>query len=132
MLELSKELNIANKVNVLESWISPEKYETFLIASDFAIQLRTFGFGGLSGAVLDCISAGIPTVVNNDLAESTNSPDYILRINDHISALLIAENIYNGFNKRMHLTRNNITRNDYCRSHNFKNYASSLIKILGF
>lgn len=75
------------------------KYETFLIASDFAIQLRTFGFGGLSGAVLDCISAGIPTVVNNDLAESTNSPDYILRINDHISALLIAENIYNGFNK---------------------------------
>lgn len=132
LLELSIELNIANKVNILESWISPEKYETFLIASDFAIQLRTFGFGGLSGAVLDCISAGIPTVVNNDLAESTNSPDYILRINDHISALLIAESIYNGFNKRMHLTRNNITRNDYCNRHNFKNYATSLIKLLGF
>lgn len=132
LIELSNELNINNKVHLLESWTSPDKYEQFLLATDFAIQLRTFGFGGLSGAVLDCISAGIPTVVNNDLAESTNSPDYILRIHDHISALLIAESIYDGFQKKIHITRNNSTRNKYFENHNFKNYANNFINILGF
>lgn len=132
LLKLSEELGITNKIHLLESWISPEKYENFLLASDFAIQLRTFGFGGLSGAVLDCISAGVPTVVNNDLAESTNSPDYIQRINDHISALLIAESLYDGFQKQKHILRNNHERVKYIETHNFKKYAVNFMQILGF
>jgi len=132
LLNLAQDLGISQKIKTLNSWTSEQTYKDYLIASDFAIQLRTFGFGGLSGAILDCISAGLPTVVNQDLAEATNSPNFILRTNDHISALLIAESIYNEYQEGKYHNRLNIERKEYLEKHTFKNYAHELMKLLGF
>ncbi len=44
-------------------------YQAYLQAADLGIQLRTFGFGSVSGALIDCIAAGLPTVANDDLAD---------------------------------------------------------------
>jgi len=130
LLKLAENLEISTKVITLNRWTTEEIYKDFLLASDFAVQLRTYGFGGLSGAILDCISSGLPTVVNKDLAEATNSPSFILRIPDHISALLIAESIYEAFKAQKHQNRLNIERKEYLEKHNFKKYAADLMKLL--
>jgi glycosyltransferase involved in cell wall biosynthesis len=132
LLNLAENLGIPTKIKSLNSWTSEETYKDFLLASDFAIQLRTYGFGGLSGAILDCISSGLPTVVNEDLAEATNSPKFMLRTNDHISALLMAENIYDEYKEGKFRNRLSVERKEYLEIHNFKKYAEDLIKLLGF
>lgn len=132
LLKLAEDLEISAKIITLNSWTSEETYKDFLVASDFAIQLRTYGFGGLSGAILDCISSGLPTVVNEDLAEATNSPKFILRTKDHISALLMAESIYEAYKEQKHQNRLNIERKEYLEKHNFQKYAEDLMKLLGF
>jgi len=132
LLNLAENLGIPTKIKSLNSWTSEETYKDFLLASDFAIQLRTYGFGGLSGAILDCISSGLPTVVNEDLAEATNSPKFMLRTNDHISALLMAESIYDEYKEGKFRNRLSLERKEYLEIHNFKKYAEDLLKLLGF
>jgi glycosyltransferase involved in cell wall biosynthesis len=128
--ELSERLGVADRIHVSTQWINDQAYEQFLLAADFAIQLRTHGFGGLSGAVLDCIVAGIPTVVNDDLAQSMEAPEYLMRIPDHISPALIAERLADAIDSRMHHERNSASREQYLKTHNFDSYARQLIKIL--
>lgn len=48
----------------LTGWAEEAIYQRHLEAADLAVQLRTFSRGESSGAVLDCMSAGVPLVVN--------------------------------------------------------------------
>ena len=74
--------------------VSTEAYKQFLIAADYAIQLRKLLMGALSGALVDCISAGLPTIANESLAESMEAPQSVIRVNDHLSPFCLAETIY--------------------------------------
>lgn len=71
--------------------VSESKYCDYLLALDMAIQIRRPYFGQLSGALLDCVSAGLPTVANTSLAESIEAPSYVKRIKDHFTSINIAE-----------------------------------------
>ncbi len=44
---------------------SPEQYRDYLSAADCAVQLRTNSRGETSRALLDCLSYGLPTIINN-------------------------------------------------------------------
>ena len=46
-------------------WTDPELYKDYLLAVDIAVQLRSKNHGETSGTVLDCMSYGIPTIVND-------------------------------------------------------------------
>ncbi|CAM3065995.1 D-inositol-3-phosphate glycosyltransferase [Methylobacterium mesophilicum] len=54
---------LAEKVEVT-GYVDKLTYQTYLAAADTAIQLRAFTRGETSGAVLDCLAHGIPTIVN--------------------------------------------------------------------
>jgi hypothetical protein len=57
-----------------------------------AVQLRTYGLGGLSGALLDCAAGGLPSATNESLlAAAIGVPDYVRSIADAVSPLLLAE-----------------------------------------
>lgn len=45
-------------------WLNYETYDSYLHAVDLAVQLRTNSRGETSAAVLDCMSHGLPTIVN--------------------------------------------------------------------
>ena len=47
------------------------------------------------GSLADCISVGLPTVSNDDLAEALDAPAYVERVPDRVSPVLIAEAIAN-------------------------------------
>ncbi len=62
-----------------------------LLAADVAVQLRMSSILTLSGALLDCIAFGVPTVVTQSMVDEIGAPGYVTAIPDRISPLLIAE-----------------------------------------
>ncbi len=131
LVALASQLRLESFVHLFDRWIAPAEYRDYLLAADFAIQLRKQLFGGLSGAVLDCITAGLPTVANADLALSMDGPDYVLRVPDHLSPLLIAEQIADAHRAGVHRQRQSEPRTAYVREHSFDRYAERLMHALG-
>src|SRR5205807_7336034 len=129
LAEWTERLKLGEYVHVLGDWVSNQTYRDFVLAADYAIQLRTHGFGGLSGAVLDCISAGLPTVANEDLAEAMDGPSYVLRVPDRLSATLIAEQLVTAYEAGRHQTRIGAERDAYVREHSFENYAVQMMEV---
>ncbi|SNB70259.1 Glycosyltransferase involved in cell wall bisynthesis [Arboricoccus pini] len=63
-------------------YVSPEEYETYLAASDLAVQLRALSRGETSISVLDCFTYAIPTIVNAHGTMAELDPATVLRIPD--------------------------------------------------
>ena len=64
----------------ITGWIDKATYAAYLQAADIAVQLRTGSRGETSGAVLDCLNYGVPTIVNahGSLAELDKECVYML------------------------------------------------------
>ncbi|TQX86907.1 MULTISPECIES: glycosyltransferase [unclassified Rhizobium] len=60
--ELRKNSN--NGIGRITGWVDQETYRDYLAAADIAVQLRGISRGETSASVLDCMAAGLPTVVN--------------------------------------------------------------------
>jgi len=48
----------------ISGWASMDTFREYLAAADVGVQLRTHSRGETSGAVLDCMNYGLPTIVN--------------------------------------------------------------------
>jgi FkbM family methyltransferase len=83
-------LGIAPFVDIT-GWVSLEGLETNLLAADAAVQLRTFALAPMSGAMLDCMSFGVPTLATESLKAEMESPGYVYTVADRFSGLLLAE-----------------------------------------
>ncbi|HVY62716.1 MAG TPA: glycosyltransferase [Planctomycetota bacterium] len=123
-------LRITERVHLTGSWVSDRQYRDFVIAADLAIQLRSHGFGGLSGALQDCIAAGLPTVANRDLADAGDSPSYVMRVPDALSPGPIAASLAEAWKRGAHRTRLSEERRRYVEEHGFDVYARRLLAAL--
>jgi glycosyltransferase involved in cell wall biosynthesis len=110
---------------------SEHTYRDYLVAADIGIQLRTHRLGGLSGALLDAIIAGMPVVVNADLAAAMDAPDYVDSVPDQISPVLVAEQIEGLVAAGKHRVRVSAERTKYVERHSFSLYAQQLMVALG-
>ena len=123
------EFGVDEHVSFFTDFVSEEKYRSFLIGCDAAIQLRTYDFGQPSAALADCISVGVPTVATCSLAETCDAPSYVLRIPDHISSLLLAERLAEIWERQSRLETSE-ERMAHNRRHSFEYYATRLAEIL--
>ena len=62
--------------------VSHDAYTAYLSATDVAVQLRMGSRGETSAAVLDCMSAGLPTIVNAHGSSSELPSDSVCMISD--------------------------------------------------
>lgn len=85
------QLGLGDFVRTFDAPIDDFTYDDWLVAADIGVQLRTYFMGGLSGALSDCIAAALPTIANIHLAEAMQAPEFVKRIPDGLSSLLIAE-----------------------------------------
>ncbi len=106
-------------------------YRDWLIACDVAVQLRTYGLGGLSGALIDCIGAGVPSIANASLAEAIKAPSYVATIPDALSAPLLAEAIASVLEQSGHRPRPLAARRADLATRNFDVYCQDLLNGLG-
>ncbi len=131
VLEFAKRLGIQAAVHLCGDWVDEQMYIDHIIAADMAIQPRTHFFGGLSGAMLDCIASGLVTVANDDLAEAMDAPSYVLRVSDQLKADEIAQSLLSAIAHRDLTNRFSTERQKYLQEHSFSTYARQFVNMLG-
>jgi glycosyltransferase involved in cell wall biosynthesis len=100
----------------------------WLQAADAAVQLRAHTIGSVSAALMDCLTAGVPTVANMDLADAIDAPEAICRrVPDHLSAVLIAEQLADIAAGAPNMPRNEALRRAYVADHTPERYATALL-----
>jgi glycosyltransferase involved in cell wall biosynthesis len=118
---------IGGRLAFTAGWLDDEGYRRFVVAADAGVQLRTHFFGGLSGALMDCVAAGLPTVANDDLASAIEAPSYIARVPDRPSSAAVAEALAACLAKGPDRSRHDAAREAFAAAHGFDAYARSLL-----
>lgn len=123
--------DVETHVHATEHFVDNDRYRDYMLASDAAVQLRAYGFGQPSAALVDCVSAGLGCVASNELALSCDSPEYVRMVPDRASALHVAEQLAaiweSGHDRGAHTE----ARRSFLAAHSFDYYARRLAEILG-
>ena len=124
--KLIADLGMKPHVRLAETYIDEQAYRDHLIGADIGLQLRTTGAGSVSGALADCVGAGLPSVASATLAASIDAPDYIRAVPDNPSPVLVAEAAATLLGGRPTAD----ARRAYVASHGFDAYAARLCAAL--
>jgi glycosyltransferase involved in cell wall biosynthesis len=127
---LAARAGIAARIVFHDVFVSEILYRDYLLAADFGLQLRLAGRGNISGALQDCIAAGLPTVADDDLAATLDAPDYVSRVDTEGDPMLIADAFEALIAQGLHRQRDMAARADYCDEHSMDKYASRLCEVL--
>ena len=73
--------------------VDTEIYREWLGAADVAVQLRTNSRGETSGAILDCMAAGVATVVNAEGSATELPDDCVIRLPNDFTDATLSENL---------------------------------------
>jgi len=124
-------LGLSDNVVFLGDYVSEATYRDYLVGADLGVQLRRVYLGSISGALQDCIGAGLPTVTNASLGEMLDAPSYVRCVPDALSPLLVAEALANLLDCGLARTRPEAERLAYVAAHSFADYARGLCAALG-
>ncbi len=127
----AKALGVEDAIHLCGDWVDEQKYTDFVVAADLAVQLRAHFFGGLSGAMLDCIGSGLVTIANQDLAEALDSPRTVLQISDELLADDLANQILVALETFDLNDRLTPERSAYLKAHSFEVYARRFLEAVG-
>lgn len=127
---LAWELGIAHAVKFGTEFVSEAAYRGYLLAADAGLQLREGGLGNISGALQDCVAAGLPSVATRDLAENIDAPGYVTRVGDMLDPAEIAQALEGVLGvPRSGLEK---TRVAQCERYSMARYSEGLLRVLGF
>ncbi|MFT8245296.1 glycosyltransferase [Roseomonas sp. BN140053] len=124
---LAGALDLGGRVTITGS-VAEAEWRRWLLAADAAVQLRTYRFGQISGALQDCIAAGLPAVANADLADSLGGPDFVRQVPDQWSPTLIAELLAPILDRGPLAPRDEAQRAAYSAEHEPAVYAAHLLR----
>ena len=128
--QLASSLGLDRHVEISDGLVEERTYQMLLVGADAAIQFRTYGFGGLSGALLDEIAVGLPAVANAGLAEAMQAPSYVATVPNGISPVLAAERVAALFEQGDGARREE-ERQAFVVEHSVDVYATRLLEGLG-
>ncbi len=131
LIRLRESLGLGRHVEFIERFANEAVYRDYLLAADYGIQLRLYGMGAMSGALLDCIAAGLPSVANQDMADAIGSPGFVRRVPDNLAPLLVAEAIADMIAGNQSAERDGAQRRGFEAEHNFARYSEQLLQTLG-
>ena len=130
LTDAAARLGVAGHVRFFPDFLGKGVYKDYLLAADVAIQLRTYGLGGLSGALLDCAAAGLPCVANQSLFDAVAPPAALTSaIPDALSPVLLAEQVASAVRRRGTGALED-ARQEFCRERSLARYADHLMAAL--
>ena len=112
---------------VIKDHVGAVEYSEFLQAVDIGLQLRKIPFGQVSGALVDCIVAGLPSVANESLARAIQSPDFVWGVPDVLSPVLIGEKILEIWESGLTDGRHLEARALWLEAHSVEKYARDFL-----
>ncbi|MEZ5571590.1 MAG: glycosyltransferase [Halioglobus sp.] len=88
---------------VLTGYVDNATYNQYLSATDVAIQLRRNSRGESSAALLDCLGAGLPTIVNAHGSMAELPEDTVIRLDDDFSREELSQTLSAFYSSRQSL-----------------------------
>ena len=128
---LAQQIGVAGRVFFTGGFVTEASWRLWLRAADIAVQLRTYGLGQISAGLGDCQAAGVPCVANLSLAAAVAAPDWVRRVPDELSAVLVAETLAGMIEAGAHRTRPVEARAALLAERSFDAYAGRLLAALG-
>jgi glycosyltransferase involved in cell wall biosynthesis len=105
-----------------------EQYRDWLLAVDLGLQLRISSLLGVSGPLSDMAAYGTPAVASNGLCVDVDTPDYIYRLPDAVSPVIVAEAVEKMLAKPFLPDELEIKRLNYLDSKSPTRYARLLLE----
>jgi glycosyltransferase involved in cell wall biosynthesis len=130
LTSIADDAGLTDRLTLFEGPVSNRVYDLYLAACDAAVQLRTYHMGGLSGAVLDCIAAGVPLVMNAHLAEAVRAPETCHTVPDSLSPVLVAEQLAHILSESDARERTADRNSDFISTHSMNSYTDRLLELL--
>jgi glycosyltransferase involved in cell wall biosynthesis len=130
LVRIADECGVSEQIHWMKTFVDERTYRKFFLASDAAVQLRSYGLGQYSAALGDCISAALPCVATRELAASCEAPDYVHTIPGHNYPLQLAEQLATVWERGRRAGSRMEARNEYLAGHNFAFYVKRLREIL--
>lgn len=107
-----------------------DQFRDWLLAIDLGVQLRISPLLGVSGPLSDLAAFGTPAVASNGLCVDVDTPAYIHRLPDAVSAVTVAEAIEVALLNPMSDTEREALRHDYLAAKSPKLYAQLLLELI--
>lgn len=126
----SDRLDLVPQIHLTDHIVEEREYRDFLIAVDGAIHLSRTVHGGYSGTLADCVSAGLPTVCNENLAPLWYGLTYVNIVPDSMSPLLLAGRIWDIAIAAIEHLKDETFRSRNVKKHGQFNHATQIIKLL--
>jgi len=111
-------------------FLTDDQFRDYLLAVDLGVQLRVSPLLGVSGPLSDLAAFGTTSLASAGLAIDVDTPDYIDRLPDDVSSLMVAEAIeLRILNPISHELREE-QRLAYLDAKSPKRYAKALLELL--
>jgi len=114
----------------ITGFLTEDAFRDHLLAVDLGVQLRVSPVLGVSGPLSDLAAWGTPAVASSGLAIDVGTPEYVDRLPDDASPLMVAEAI----ERRLHEPADPATREEqrqaYLAAKSPRAYAEGLLEIL--
>jgi FkbM family methyltransferase len=81
LLKIRQELQLTKKIRIT-GYVNKTEYEKYLNCANVAIQLRTDSRGETSGALLDCMAYGLPTIINSHGSFNDYNSEVVVKISE--------------------------------------------------
>jgi len=78
---------------IMTGYVEASEYDLYLSASDVAVQLRRNSRGESSGALLDCMAAGLPTIINAHGSMAEIPDETVFKLSDDFTVVELAESL---------------------------------------
>ena len=129
--ELTERAEKAGLTGFTITGYAPEStFRDYLLGVDLGIQLRVSPLLGVSGPLSDMAAYGTPAIANRGLAIDVDTPDFIDRLPDDVSPVMVAEAIETALAHPRSLEERESMRREYLEQKSPERYARSLLGLL--
>ena len=111
-------------------FLTDDQFRDYLLAVDLGVQLRVSPLLGVSGPLSDLAAFGTTSVASSGLAIDVDTPDYIDRLPDDVSSLMVAEAIEHRIKNPIAHDVREQQRLAYLDAKSPAKYAAALLQLL--
>jgi glycosyltransferase involved in cell wall biosynthesis len=106
------------------------RYESWLMSSDVTVHVRSSGLMTLSGAVLESLAFGIPSVTTRSMAAEVGEIDYVGTVPDRFSSFDLASQTLEIADRFPDAASTEERRQEFVKVRSIETYAENLAGIL--
>jgi glycosyltransferase involved in cell wall biosynthesis len=114
----------------ITGFLGEEQFRDYLLAVDLGVQLRVSPMLGVSGPLSDLAAFGTPSLASRGLAIDVGAPDYVDRLPDEVSPVLLAEAIEHRLAHPADRAVIEAQRLEYLDRKSPRRYAETLLAVL--